>query len=223
MTRINAKISIFIVLTSAVIAMTIAVACGASTSQFETIQTFEADNKNLNATATAAAILAAGGDISQAGAVAVGEGSIAQQAQATAAAKATAQAESGEEQDASVVGSEVGSESEQAVEFEVSMPEGPAESGEVTILLADKGFPDPQVVKIIVGTIVKWENERGSPSSAASFDGEAESFDSGELRRAPFNPELCCFEYTFTTPGCHRYRSLFSGDTGQGAICVVEE
>ena len=218
MGRIELK---FVVLIAAVVAL-VSIGCGTPT-QFETIQTFEADKKIEFATATAEAIIAAGGDPAAA-AVQVAAGSVAAQAQATAAAKATAAAEAGESgSGGSAVGTDVGTETEQAIEVEFELPEGPAQSGEVTISLENSGVPVPQVVKITVGTVVTWENTRGTASSAASYEGEGEQFDSGELRRAPFSNELCCFSHTFTVVGCHRYHSLFSGDIGVGAVCVVEE
>ncbi len=193
-----------------------------STSQFETIQTFEAEKKITQATATAEAVKAAGGDPDQVG-IQVGAGSIAAQAQATAAAKATAAAESGDDQGESAVGTEAGSETEQAAEFEVEMPDGAPQSGEVKVSMADTDKFDPRIIKVSVGTVVTWENPRGSPSSASSLDGEAEQFDTGELWKSSFNQEKCCGSHTFTVPGCHRYKSEFSGDTAVGAVCVVEE
>jgi plastocyanin len=198
------------------------VACEAPT-QFETIQTFEAEQKILDSTATAEAVIAAGGD-PEAG-VQVGAGSIAAQAQATAAAKATAAAEAGTETGGAAVGSEAGSESAQeegADAEEIEVPDGPALEGEATVIMVDPSEFDPPVIKVKVGTTVTWENPRGSPTSATAFDDAVEQFDTGELWKSSFNPEVCCGSHTFAVLGCHRYRSEFSGDTATGAVCVVE-
>ena len=199
------------------------VACGETTSQFETIQTFEAEQKIVNATATAAAVIAAGGD-PDAG-IQVGTGSIAAQAQATAAAKATADAETGSTTGGVAVGTDAGSEQsqvegEEAVAIEV--PEGAALEGEARVLLTDTYFFEPEVIKVKVGTKVIWENPRSSASSARSFEGEAEQWDTGALWKPSFGGDECCGEHTFTIVGCHRYRSEFSGDSAIGAVCVVE-
>ncbi len=199
------------------------VACGESTSQFETIQTFEAEQKVVNATATAEAVIAAGGD-PDAG-IQVGTGSIAAQAQATAAAKATADATTGSTEGGKAVGTDAGSEQTQVEgeeAEEIELPEGPALEGEATVIMADTDEFDPPVIKVKVGTTVTWENPRGSPTSARSFEGEAETWDTGELWKSAFNPEVCCGSHTFAVVGCHRYRSEFSGDTAIGAVCVVE-
>ena len=219
--RIN-KVALLIAFWAVLTALAAVTACGGS-SQFETIQTFEAEQKIVDTTATAEAVVAAGGD-PDAG-IQVGAGSIAAQAQATAAAKATAQVEGGTESGGSAVGSEAGSESEQEEGTEVAeieVPDGPAQEGEVTVNMTDSAFFEPEVIKVKVGTTVKWENPRGSPSSATSFEGEAEEWDTADLWKSSFNPEVCCGTHTFTIVGCHRYRSEFSGDTATGAVCVVE-
>ena len=219
--RIN-KVALLIAFWAVLTALAAVTACGGS-SQFETIQTFEAEQKIVDTTATAEAVVAAGGD-PDAG-IQVGAGSIAAQAQATAAAKATAQVEGGTESGGSAVGSEAGSESEQEEGTEVAeieVPDGPALEGEVTVNMTDSAFFEPEVIKVKVGTTVKWENPRGSPSSATSFEGEAEEWDTADLWKSSFNPEVCCGTHTFTIVGCHRYRSEFSGDTATGAVCVVE-
>ncbi|MCY4475285.1 MAG: hypothetical protein OXC83_07595 [Chloroflexi bacterium] len=206
-------------------AMTVAtaiVACGGP-SQFETIQTFEADLKVLNSTATAEAVIAEGGD-PDAG-ITVGKNTIAAQVQATAQARATADAETGSTEGGRAVGTDAGSEQaqvegEEAVAIEV--PEGAALEGEARVLLADTYFFEPEVIKVKVGTKVIWENPRNSASSARSFEGEAEQWDTGALWKPSFGGDECCGEHTFTIVGCHRYRSEFSGDTAIGAVCVVE-
>ncbi len=214
--RLNPKSVIFF----ACLAAMVLVACGGPT-QFETIQTFEADKRIEFVTATAEAVLAAGGDPDAVG-IQVAAGSVAAQAQATAAAKATAAAESGEDQAESAVGTDAGSETEQTGDFEVEVPDGPALSGEVNVSMEDTDAFEPQFIKIKVGTTVTWENPRGSPSSATSLEGEAEQFDTGELWKSSFNREKCCASHTFTVVGCHKYRSEFSGDTAVGAVCVEE-
>ena len=215
-------VALLIAVWSAMTVATAITACGGP-SQFETIQTFEADLKVENATATAEAVIAEGGD-PDAG-ITVGKNTIAAQIQATAQAKATAQAESGEASGGAAVGSEAGSESEQeegAEVAEIEVPDGPALEGEVKVSIADTNRFEPEVIKVKVGTTVTWENPRGSPSSARSFAGEAEEWNTSELWKSSFNPEVCCGSHTFTVVGCHRYRSEFSGDTATGAVCVVE-
>ncbi len=219
------KKSVVALLIAAWAAMTAAAAvtaCGGP-SQFETIQTFEADLKVQNSTATAEAIIAEGGD-PDAG-ITVGKNTIAAQVQQTAQARATEEAESGEGSGGAAVGSEAGSESEQeegAEAAEIEIPEGPAAEGEVTVIMADPSFFEPEVIKVKVGTTVTWENPRGSPSSATAFDDAAEQWDTTDLWKSSFNPEVCCASHTFEVVGCHRYRSEFSGDTATGAVCVVE-
>jgi plastocyanin len=215
-------VALLIAVWSAMTVATAITACGGP-SQFETIQTFEADLKVENATATAEAVIAEGGD-PDAG-ITVGKNTIAAQIQATAQAKATAQAESGEASGGAAVGSEAGSESEQeegAEVAEIEVPDGPALEGEAKVSIADTDRFEPEVIKVKVGTTVTWENPRGSPSSARSFAGEAEEWNTSELWKSSFNPEVCCGSHTFTVVGCHRYRSEFSGDTATGAVCVVE-
>ena len=200
-----------------------AVACGETTSQFETIQTFETEQRVLNATATAEAVIAAGGD-PDAG-IQVGANTIAAQIQATAQARATADAETGSQTGGKAVGTDAGSEQAQvegAEAEEIEVPEGPALEGEATVIMEDPSRFNPEVIKIKVGTTVTWENPRGSPTSATAFDDAAEQFDTGELWKSSFNPEVGSASITFQIVGCHRYRSEFSGDTAIGAVCVVE-
>ena len=201
------------------------VACGETTSQFETIQTFEAEQKVVNATATAAAVIAAGGD-PDAG-IQVGENTIAAQIQATAQARATADAETGSQTGGKAVGTDAGSEQAQVTgsedeETEIEVPEGPALEGEATVIMTDPSFFEPEIIKVKVGTTVTWENPRSSASSATAFDGEAEQWDTTDLWKSAFNPEVGSGSHTFQVVGCHRYRSEFSGDTATGAVCVVE-
>ena len=215
-------VALLIAVWSAMTVATAITACGGP-SQFETIQTFEADLKVENATATAEAVIAEGGD-PDAG-ITVGKNTIAAQIQATAQARATEEAESGEASGGAAVGSEAGSESEQeeaAEAAEIEVPEGAALEGEARVLLADTYFFEPEVIKVKVGTKVIWENPRSSASSARSFEGEAEQWDTGALWKPSFGGDECCGEHTFTIVGCHRYRSEFSGDTATGAVCVVE-
>lgn len=106
-------------------------------------------------------------------------------------------------------------------DFVPVVPSGPAQEGEVTVTIT-QGVFDPQVVKVKVGTTVIWENESGAASSATSLEGEAEQWDTEDIWKSAFNREVCCGQHTFRIPGCHRYRSVFSNDTGVGAVCVVE-
>ena len=106
-------------------------------------------------------------------------------------------------------------------DFVPVVPSGPAQEGEVTVTIT-QGVFDPQVVKVKVGTTVIWENLSGAASSATSMDDEAEQWDTEAIWKSAFDREVCCGQHTFRIPGCHRYRSLLSNDTGVGAVCVVE-
>ena len=219
--KVKALALLFAVWAAMTVAAAIA-ACGGP-SQFETIQTFEADLKVLNSTATAEAVIAEGGD-PDAG-ITVGKNTIAAQVQATAQARATADAETGSTEGGRAVGTDAGSEQDQVEgedAEEIEVPEGPALEGEVTVVIADTTYFDPEVIKVKVGTTVTWENPRNSASSAKNFEGEAEVWDTKEIWKSSFNPEVCCGSHTFTVVGCHRYRSEFSGDTAIGTVCVVE-
>ena len=201
------------------------VACGETTSQFEVIQTFETGERAMNATATAEAVIAAGGD-PDAG-IQVGANTIAAQIQATAQARATADAETGSQTGGKAVGTDAGSEQAQVTGSEdegteIEVPEGPALEGEAVVIMADPAFFDPEIIKVKVGTTVTWENPRSSATSATSFDGEAEQWDTTARWKSAFDPEVGSGSHTFQIVGCHRYRSEFSGDTATGAVCVVE-
>ena len=221
MSAVHYKIVLGVVALSAT-AAAIVVACGGST-QFRTVQTFEAEERVRISTATAEARVAAGVDPD-----ALASGGAAATFVAERSLTSTAQAEAGD--GSAGVGSGSGSGSEQAgstdigagaADFEPEVPEGPAQEGEVTVFI-EQGEFDPQVIKVKVGTKVIWQNKTAAASSATALDSADEQWDTGDIWRSAFNPEVCCGEHVFMVTGCHVYRSLFSNDTGVGAVCVVE-
>jgi len=195
----------------------VALACGPDSTSIVHTQT--AKNKEYNATATADAVLAAGGDVEEKVAFKVGKGSIAEKVQETQSAAATATIEAG--------GVSMGASSSEATPtpapLDVEAPEGPALSGEVKILIKNLGVMDPEVVKITPGTTVTWENIERTNHSTKSDEGLAESWDSGDMARTVMMKANVTFSYTFTTPGRYDYGSGLDYDKGRGVIFVVEE
>ena len=216
------RIRLVLVLTGALIMTGAMVACDQPTTT-EIVQTQKAQNKIDNATATAEVVIAAGGNPDDFGLTRIGTGSVAELQQIEFSATATAEAEQGIFQQS--VGS--GGEVKQGAAFDVEVPDGPAESGVIVVGIIERGGEgvgfDPDIVKIIVGSTVKWENSRRSASSTASDPGQDETWDSGAFSQSTFAKEPGSFTHTFNILGCFTYVSLFSGDTGSGAICVVEE
>ena len=222
-----------IILGTFIIAL-VAAACG-GTSVTDIVQTRTAQNQIDNATATAEvattatveARVAAGTPLADIGEIDVGNvqaqvgaGSVAATAQAGGRATATALAEAG------VVVAGVGSDvdtGQDEIPGDVEIPEGPAQSGSVTVTIGNAGEFDPEVVKITPGTTVVWETERRSASSTSALPGQAEDWDSGAISKGTFDREPKRFEHIFTELGCHSYKSNFSGDVGTGAVCVVDE
>lgn len=214
-----------LVLTGALIMTVVMVACGELLTTTEIVQTQKAQNKIDNATATAEVVIAAGGNPDDQPLGLVGEGSAAGAQEIVFAGTATAEAEQGIFQQS--VGSAQDQDVTQGAAFEVPVPDGPAASGVIVVdivLIGAEGIGFvPDVVKIIVGSTVKWENSRRSASSTASDPGQDESWDSDAFSKSTFATEPASFEHTFNNVGCFTYVSKFSGDTGTGAICVVEE
>ena len=167
------------------------------------------------------AVIAAGGDPDKVE-VEVGTGSAAEKANQEQAATATAQAEAGIVKQ-SVGGAATDKQAEGAA-FEVTVPDGPAESGVIDVQIpslgADGVIFDPDVIKITAGSTVRWLNDRRSASSSTAHPGQDEQWDSGAISKGPFDKEPKAFEHTFTIPGCYTYESQFSGDTATGAVCV---
>ena len=197
-------------------------ACSSGPSTTDIVQTSIALNKVENATATAEVVFAAGGNLDDVE-VEIGTGSAAEAFNLAAAATTTAEA--GEGIFAEGVGS--GGEEKQGQAFDVDVPDGPAESGVIVIDIVLRGAEgvvfDPDIVKITVGSTVKWTNFRRSASSTVADPGQDDYWASDSFSKGTFDKEPGSFEYTFNIPGCFTYKSLFSGDTGTGAICVVEE
>lgn len=186
----------------------IAVACGESTEDI--VATSAAQNRIDNDNATRQAIIAAGGDPDNPQGPQVGENTEAAERQRIAAITATA---------LSLV-TPTPSPTPAAIE----VPDGPAltDADNPTVQIGDQGVFTPEILKVQVGTTVVWENPRRSASSTRNFDGEAEIWDSGAFSKGTFDTDPARYSHTFTIPGCHRYGSFFSGDSGEGAICVVE-
>ena len=196
-------------------------ACSGGPTTTDIVETAKAQNKIDNATATAVAVIAAGGDPDKVE-VEVGTGSAAEKANQEQAATATAQAEAGIVKQ-SVGGAATDKQAEGAA-FEVTVPDGPAESGVIDVQIlslgADGVIFDPDVIKITAGSTVRWLNDRRSASSSTAHPGQDEQWDSGAISKGPFDKEPKAFEHTFTIPGCYTYESQFSGDTATGAVCV---
>jgi plastocyanin len=199
-------------------------ACGGGLTTTDIVQTQTAQNKIENATATAEAWVEKGGDAANV-VVQVGAGSTAAKAQEKAFATATAMAEAGIKSVG--VGSAVGSEESQlAGGFEYEIPEGDPLSGEIIVDIKDVGASKidfvPKIVKISKGSTVKWTNARKSASSTTADEGQDDYWDSDAMSKGTFDKEPSSYKHVFEQLGCFTYRSLYSGDAAQGAICVVE-
>ena len=212
---------VILVLAGTFILTVVLVACGGPTTT-DIVQTSTALNKVENATATAKIVLTAGGNPDEVE-VEIGTGSVAERQNILAAETATALAEEGIFSEG--VGS--GGEVKQGAAFDVDVPDGPAESGLIIVDIQQRGAVgvvfEPDIVKITVGSIVKWTNSRRSASSTVADPGQDDSWASDSFSKGTFDKEPASFEYTFNIPGCFTYKSLFSGDTATGAICVVDE
>ncbi len=191
-----------LLITSIFLFASLSFACGSLTTA-EIIETETSEGRIRNATATAVARVARGDAAPDTGVNATVE---AQRASALATATALALATPTPNPQTDVI----------------QIPEGPAQSGEVVVKIMNRGEFDPPVVKIKPGTTVIWETERRTASTVSAYEGQDEFWDSGPLNKGTFDTEPKRFSYTFTTPGCFRYRSMFPGDVGQGAVCVVE-
>ncbi|MBN4064433.1 hypothetical protein JYU04_01705 [Dehalococcoides mccartyi] len=213
---------VILVLAGALALTTILAACGNSVDTIDIVETAKAQNKLDNAQATRQAVIDAGGDPNEQVQVVIDSNSAAAQANASRAATATALAEEGIIQEGS--GS---SEIAQGAAFEVEVPDGPALSGIIEVDIPSRGAEgvvfEPDLIKITVGSTVRWSHDRRSASSSTSHPGQDEQWDSGDLHRGPFDKEDPSFEHTFTIVGCFTYSSQQSGDTGVGAVCVVDE
>ena len=196
-------------------------ACSGGPTTTDIVETAKAQNKIDNATATAVAVIAAGGDPDKVE-VEVGSGSAAEKANQAQAATATAQAEAGIVKES--VGGAASDKQAEGAAFEVTVPDGPAESGVIEINVLALGAEgvvfDRDVILISSGSTVKWINDRRSASSTTAHPGQAEQWDSGAMSKGPFDKEPPTFEHTFNTAGCFTYESQYSGDTATGAVCV---
>ena len=213
---------LILVLTAASILAAVAAACSGGPTTTDIVETSIAANKEENATATAAAAIAAGinpEDVQ----LQISEGSTAGTAIQAQAATATAQAAEG------IFSEGVGSDAavfDTGGAFEVEVPESAAESGVVVVDIQNHGADGtafvPRIIKITVGSTVKWTNDRKAASSTRSHPDQSEEWNSKAMFKGTFSTEPAIFEHTFTELGCFTYRSEFSGDVNTGAVCVVE-
>ncbi len=226
---------VILVLAGALALTTILTACSDRPTTEQIVQTAQAQNKLDNAQATRQAVIDAGGDPDEQVQHVIDSDSAAALAANERNAEATVQAEKG------IIAEGVGSsEIAQGAAFEVVIPDGPAQSGVIEIGIPSLGAEgvvyDPDLVKITVGSTVRWSHDRRSASSSTSHPGQAEEWDSGDLHVGPFDAAqgkpLPSFEHTFTVEGCFTYFSNQSGDAradavfgdpGVGVVCVVAE
>ena len=215
---------VILVLAGALILTTIMAACSDRPTTVQIVETTKAQNKLDNAQATRQAVIDAGGDPDAQVQVAIDSDSAAAIANNERNATATAQAIQGTVS--------VGSGSSaiaQGAAFDVEVPEGPALTGVIEVSIPARGAEgvvfDPAIIKIAVGSTVRWGHDRKSASSSTSDPGQAEEWDSGDLHKGPFDKENPSFDHTFTVEGCFTYTSEFSGDqiTAIGAVCVVAD
>ncbi len=193
------------------IAMTVAlvaVACGENTQE-----ALHDELRIINAESTAqtrAATIAAGGDPDSNEGLTTGVGSLASIQATNTSATSTA-----------LVGA---SPTPTATPVVIDLPDGPVlmDADSPTIQIGNQGVFTPDVIKVKVGTTVLWENPRRSASSTASKADQGEEWNSGAISKGTFDTDPARFSHTFTVLGCHQYSSLFSGDSGTGAVCVVE-
>lgn len=217
---------VIMVLAGALALTTILAACTGGPTTEQIVQTAQAQNKIDNAQATRQTVIDAGGDPDAQVEIVIDSNSAAAVAVNNAAATATALAESGVVSEG--IGGSAG-EIAQGAAFEVLVPDGAAESGVVEVDIPALGSEGvqfvPDMVKITVGSTVRWSHDRRSASSTTSHPGQDEEWDSGDLHVGPFDKgkPIPSFEHTFTVEGCFTYFSLFSEDPGVGAVCVVAE
>jgi plastocyanin len=216
---------VILVLAGAMALTTILAACSGGPTTEQIVQTAQAQNKLDNAQATRQAVIDAGGDPDEQVQVVVDSNSAAALAANERNAEATAQAEKGII--SSGVGGAASDELAQGAAFEVDVPEGAAESGEVVVEILTFGAEGtkfvPETIKVTVGSTVKWVNDRRSAASSTAHPGQEDQWDSGSFSRGTFDKEAATFEHTFSVEGCFTYESQFSGDTNTGAVCVVAE
>ncbi|MBP38198.1 MAG: hypothetical protein QF590_05860 [Dehalococcoidia bacterium] len=215
---------VILVITGVLILTTILAACSTGPTTVQIVETTKAQNKLDNAQATRQAVIDAGGDPDATVQVQISGDSAAARAIEKRAAKATAEAKEGKV--FTGVGGSADDEQAQGAAFEVEVPDGDAESGVIIVDIQTFGAEGtkfvPDIVKITVGSTVKWTNERKAASSSTSHPGQADSWDSDALFKGTFAKEPASFEHTFNIAGCFTYRSQFSGDVNTGAVCVVE-
>jgi plastocyanin len=215
---------IILILAGTLILTTVLAACSGGPTTVEIVSTAKAQNKLDNAQATRQAVIDAGGDPDATVQVQIAEGSAADKANAERAAIATEEAEKGNFTEG--VGGTANDELSQGAAFDVVVPDGAAESGVVIVDIQSLGAQGtafvPEIIKVTVGSTVKWTNARKSAASSTAHQGQDENWDSKALFKGTFDKDPASFEHTFTTLGCFTYSSQFSGDTNTGAVCVVE-
>ena len=210
MTLRNKTLSVLVV---AFVLSIVAVACGESTVNI--IATNAKENQIENTAVARQATIDAGGDPDAGGGITTGEGSIASQQATRTAATSTALAGATPTPTATPV----------IIEVPV---DGPTltDADNPVVQIGELGEFTPDIIKVKVGTTVTWENPRRSASSTASTedasDPTKEQWNSDSMSKGTFDREPARFSWTFTKLGCHQYASLYSGDIGTGAVCVVE-
>lgn len=201
------KKTISVIAISMTIAL-IAVACGEDTQE-----ALQSELRAIHADSTAvarAATIAAGGDPDSNEGLTTGAGSQASIQATNTSATSTA-----------LVGATATPSPTPVV---IDVPDGAVltDADSPTIQIGNVGAFTPEVIKVKIGTTVLWENPRRSASSTASVEDSEEQWNSGAFSKGTFDTDPARFSHTFTVLGCHQYSSLFSGDSGTGAICVVE-
>lgn len=197
------------VVLGALIVTLIAAACGGATTS-DIIATSAAANRIENDNATRQAIIDAGGNPDTDREVAVGTGSRAELQRIATDATSTALSFASPTPTATVV--------------VINVPEGPTltDADNPIVQIENLGIFVPEILKVKIGTTVTWENGRRSASSVKTDADAAEQFDSDAFSKGTFDKEPARFSHTFMILGCHKYASLYSGDSGTGAVCVVE-
>ncbi len=220
-----------LILGSTFLVALIAVAC---VDNFDSVvQTTTSEQKAANRTATAVVLISLGIDPDDV-AVVVGKGSLAEKVQQTQEAERQERLEAGGgETEAALVELPNGefvtaAQATQIAEFgtedqPINPPDGPAQSGPVTVNIITTGKMVPSVLKITPGTTVTWLNTERTGHSSKSDPGQADEWDSLDLSRRILDKENRSFSYTFNILGRFTYGSRVGGDSSLAVVFVVEE
>lgn len=195
------------ILGSFVIALAVA-ACGPTDYQIVQTETVGVIRTSEASTAIAAQTIQAGGGFDLK--------SLAGQARATAAANETATAvakQSGVVAEATPTPAALAD----------TVPGGEPLSGEVLVKILGQGEMSPPVIKILVGTTVKWRNDHGGAHSSTADAESEEQWDSGNMAKRLGQTAPQEFTYTFEKPGRFPYGSKVAGDTSKAVVWVVKK